>query len=59
FTKTITKERTTVDLALEAFNVLNSDTSLALQTRLDTANAGQSVEILSPRILRLSATIHF
>ncbi|MCB1053615.1 MAG: hypothetical protein KDC71_23635, partial [Acidobacteria bacterium] len=58
-TKTLVKERTKVELAMEVFNVLNTDTALAQQTRLNTSNAGQAVEIISPRILRFSATVHF
>ncbi len=51
---------TTVELAIEGFNVLDDDTILQLEGRADrTSTFNRIDEVLSPRIYRLSATIVF
>jgi hypothetical protein len=58
--KLFTLERNTnVELAAEVFNVTNADTTLQLDSRLDAATYRRIGEIVSPRVLRLVATINF
>lgn len=51
--------RTKVEVAAEIFNAFNEDTVLARELRLDTTRAGTPAEVLSPRVGRFSATVHF
>ena len=48
-----------VNIAAELFNALNSNTELGRTRQLNSAAFGQVNDILSPRILRLSAKIQF
>ena len=48
-----------VNIAAELFNALNSNTELGRSRQLNSAAFGQLNDILSPRILRLSAKFQF
>lgn len=59
-TKNFTMGNTKVDLGMEVFNLFNEDTVLAENLRLDqTSTFGETREIISPRIMRFSATVNF
>jgi Carboxypeptidase regulatory-like domain/TonB-dependent Receptor Plug Domain len=47
------------NIAADVFNVMNSNTELARARQLNASNFGQLMEILSPRILRITAGIKF
>ena len=47
------------NIAADLFNVMNSNTELARERRLNAAAFGNLNEILAPRILRLTASIKF
>jgi len=58
--KLFTLERNTnVEIAAEVFNVTNENTTLQLGSRLDQTSYRRVGEIVSPRVLRLVATINF
>ena len=51
--------RTRVELAAEVFNVFNDNSLLAANLNAHQSTVGQPQEIVSPRVGRFSATVHF
>ena len=51
--------RTRVEIAAELFNAFNRDTILARELELASSRANEPREVISPRVGRFSATVHF
>jgi hypothetical protein len=46
-------------IGIDGFNLLNAHTILQVQRRQTVASAGLTEEVLSPRVFRVGATLHF